>query len=398
MTKDINYKTIKKAALTLGKLSEEARNQFIQYLAEIVAEKADKIIEANKEDLTAAEKSGLPKAFIERLVLDKKGVETIVLSLKDILKLKSGLGEIIEKRTIQQGIIIQKVAVPLGVIAIIYEARPEVTIDVAALCIKSGNVAILKGGSEAMHTNVALYQCVQEALAKAHLSKDMVYFISSSDRAVTDSLLKQHEYIDLLIARGGYGLVKHVFANSTIPVLAHAAGGARMYIDKSADTSIIEHIIINAKTTKPAACNSLDSIVIHKDIADKILPSLKKSLQKNNVEIVEDNWDEEFLDLKVNIKIVKDIDEAIEFINTHTKRHSEGIIAQDKEAIEKFTSSIDAAALFINTSTRLHDGFIFGLGSEMGISTGKLHARGPVGLKELTTYKWEVYGNGQIRN
>ncbi|MEK7140942.1 MAG: glutamate-5-semialdehyde dehydrogenase, partial [Patescibacteria group bacterium] len=315
----------------------------------------------------------------------------------------AGIGEIIEERTDKNKLFLKKVRTPLGVIAVIYEARPEVTIDVAALCIKSGNAVILKGGSQALETNKTLYACILAALEKTGIDKETVSFISSNSRRTINWLLKKNEYVDLVIARGGYGLVKAVLNQSTIPVLAHAAGGARIYIDASADLSMAEEIILNAKTSKPATCNSLDTIVVHRNIVNKFIDRITNVLEMQHVKVINDQkatekvWNTEFLGLTVAIKVVKDVKEAVNFINRHSKRHSEGVVAEDKKVIDYFVDSIDAAALFVNCSTRLHDGYVFGLGSEMGISTGKLHARGPVGLKELTTYKWEMYGNGQIR-
>lgn len=370
------------------------------------------IVKSNTKDLNAARSQKLAPAFIERLVFDEHAIQHVLLKLKDIAKLKNGLGEIIEQRVNSQGLRLYKVRVPLGVIAVIYESRPEVTIDVAALCVKSGNVAILKGGSEALHTNKVLYRCIQRALQQSGFSEHTVSFIATGDRRVTDALLKQHESVDLVIARGGYNLVKTVLSKSTIPVLAHAAGGARMYIDKSADISTAQKIIINAKTSKPSACNSLDTIIVHQDIASRFIPQTVKLLRRHRVTIMGDkqtrhlisgniipgrDWGKEFLALTVGIKVVKNTEEAVDFVNRYSKRHSEGIVATDTTTINYFVNSVDAAGLFINCSPRLHDGYVFGLGSEIGIATAKLHARGPVGLKELTTYKWQVYGNGQIR-
>lgn len=389
----INYKKIQNAASELQHISSKQQNNFLEVLEQHLSFSKQKIILANLKDVKAAKKNNLSSAFVERLQLSELGIDKIVQKLRSIRKLESGIGEIIEQKIIDNGITLLKRRTSIGVIGCIYESRPEVTIDVAALCIKSGNVAILKGGSEAINTNKALYKCVQKALEDSSLSINTITFISRNDRIITDTLLKMHDYIDLIIARGGYGLVNHVLQTSTIPVLAHAAGGARIYIDKSANISIIEDIILNAKTTKPSACNSLDTILIHTDIAHSVLPKLQEQLQQNNVKILHNDWDREFMDLIVNIKIVNSINEAIQHIRTYTKNHSEGIIAEDKKAIKQFTQSINAAAVFVNCSTRLHDGYIFGLGSEMGIATGKLHARGPVGLKELTTFKWELYGN-----
>ncbi len=398
MKNKLNLTNIRLAATQLSNSTDEQRDLFLKSLAKILLKHQEEITKANKVDINRSQKMGLSSAFLERLVLDKKGVKLLVSKLESIEKLHSNLGEVIEEKSEEKGLIIKKVRVPLGVIAVIYEARPEVTIDVAALCIKSGNAAILKGGSEAVETNKVLYGCILAALKESGFIKETISFISSSDRKIIDDLLKQHEHIDLVIARGGYELVRRVLEKSTIPVLAHAAGGARIYVDKSADLSIAQKVIINAKISKPAACNSIDTIVVHQDIAAGFIPSITNALSKVNVAVVTDeDWDKEFMELSINIKIVKSAEDAIIFINQHSKKHSEGIIATDKNVVKQFTNSVDSAALFVNCSTRLHDGYVFGLGSEMGISTGKFHARGPVGLKELTTYKWEVYGNGQIR-
>jgi glutamate-5-semialdehyde dehydrogenase len=243
-----------------------------------------------------------------------------------------------------------------------------------------------------------LYRAIRAALKKAGLPQDSVMFIATGDRNVTNALLLRHDAVDLVIARGSYGMVKAVMERSKIPVLAHAAGGARVYVDKSADLKMAEKIIVNAKITKPAACNSIDTVLIHKSVAKAFIPKVTAALEAKGVKVMRTiDWDKETLSLTVGIKIVSGADEAIEFIRAHSKKHTEGVIAKDKKVIEKFLNSLDAAALFVNASTRLHDGFVFGLGSEMGISTSKLHARGPVGLKELTTYKWQIYGNGNLR-
>lgn len=397
MKNTLDFKTIKQSAFQFSCSSELQRDLFFSSLSEILKVKQVEIIKANGKDLKKAKLSKLSRAFIERLVLDEKGLTQLASKLQEIKKMKSSIGEIIEEKTNQQGLLLRKVRVPLGVIAIIYEARPEVTIDVAALCIKSGNAAILKGGSEAINTNQILYECILGALDKAGLDRETTNFITSSDRKVTNNLLKQHKFIDLVIARGGYGLVKTVLSKSTIPVLAHAAGGARIYVDESANLKMAERIILNAKISKPAACNSLDTVIIHQKLSGNFRSEIISKLKEKGVKIMKNDWDSEFLGLSVSIKVVKNVEEAVKFTNLHSKSHSEGIVAIDKRVIDYFTKSIDAAALFINCSTRLHDGYVFGLGSEMGISTGKLHARGPVGLKELTTYKWEVHGNGQIR-
>lgn len=399
MNNILKEEKMKQAALFLSRSTEKQRNMFLNTLSEVLIKNTAAIVQANKKDLTLAQTHKLPIAFIERLILDVKGIKQLVLKLHDIQKLKSGIGETIERRINQQQLLLKKVRIPLGIIMVIYEARPEVTIDVAALCIKSGNAAILKGGSEALYTNQVLYDCIITALQTAAFPKEAIYCIVDLNRKRIHNLLKRDDLIDLVIARGGYRLVKSVQSNSKIPVLSHSAGGARIYIDKSADLSITEKIIINAKTSKPAACNSIDTIVVHQDISREFIPFISRALQKARVKIshVQNDWGAEFLGLILNIKIVRNIQDAVDFINRYSKRHSEGIISTDKKAIEYFVNSVDSAAVFANCSTRLHDGYVFGLGSEMGIATGKLHARGPVGLKELTTYRWEVYGNGQIR-
>lgn len=388
-------KQIKNASIEISKKTEQEKNVFLKTLAQIIWQEKDEILKANKKDIKSADKNGLSKAFIQRLVLDESGIKKMIARVKKLQDLESNIGAITEERKLENGILLKKVRIPMGVLMVIFESRPEVTVDVTALCIKSGNGVILKGGSEAIYTNQALYKCIQSALDKSNISELAVGFVD--DRKTVDYLLKQNKFIDLVIARGGYELVRKVIDTSKIPVLAHASGGARIYVDQSADLLMAEKIIINAKTDKPSACNSLDTILVHKDIATDFIPKIISKLQNMNVSIKEGDWDTEFLDLTVGIKVVNSADDAISFIQKHTKSHSEGIVASNQEVINQFINSLDAAAIFINCSTRLHDGFEFGLGSEIGISTGKLHARGPVGLKELTTYKWEVYGNGQIR-
>jgi len=405
-----NLKKIRKSSIALSNLSENRLNLFLLYLAIIIEKRKQEIINANKIDVVNARKNKLLQSFIQRLIFDSVAIDNMQERIEHLKKLKSGIGEIIESKKNDQGLIIQKVRVPLGVLLVIYESRPEVTIDVAILCIKSGNAVILKGGSDAKHTNEALYSCIKNALKKAKLPLEIVNMISS--REETNQLLVKSDEIDLVIARGSYGMVRSILDNSKIPVLAHSAGGARIFVDKSADLRMAEKIIMSSKIRKPSACNSLDTIVVHQSIAKKFIQRIVSLFLSKNIKVIGDDkvnniikvhiaknkdWGTEFLGLTISIKIVKDIVEAGEFINEHSKKHSEGIIAKDKKVIKYFTNTIDCAALFINCSPRLHDGYIFGLGSEMGIATGKLHARGPVGLKELTTYKWEIYGKGNIR-
>ena len=405
-----NLQKVREAAISLQRVTEQERNAFLRHLTALLGKRKKQILRANEKDVADARKNKLARAFVQRLVFDAHALSDLQAKVRGVEKLKSRLGEIMESRFLKKGLMLKKVRTPIGVMLVIYESRPEVTIDVAALCLKSGNAALLKGGSEAKRTNEALFACIQAALEASGFMKETVCLVR--DRAAVQKLLKRSDYIDLVIARGGYGLVKHVINESTIPVLAHAAGGARVFVDKSADLAMAERILINAKTSKPAACNSLDTILLHEKIAQKFLRRIVDRMHAKGVRVSgdakvrrivsvkaarESDWKREFLGLAVAIKIVRDAREALSFINTYSKRHTEGLIASDKKVIKEFTKSVDAAALFVNASTRLHDGYVFGLGSEMGISSGKLHARGPVGLQELTTYKWVVYGKGHIR-
>ncbi len=423
----MNLKNLTTAKSTLRSGSEESKNLFLDLLVKAIDQARSQIIKANGKDVSLAQKNNLPAAFVERLALSNKNIDEISERLKTIKTLNAGLEKIIEKKALESGLILKKIRVPIGVVLIIYEARPEVTVDVAALCIKSGNVAILKGGSEAQHTNAAFFRCIEKALKNSGLPENSVLPAATRTRKELYDLLKNDRHIDLVIARGSYRMVTEVQNRSKIPVLAHAAGGARYYIDKSADPKIVDNIIINAKTSKPAACNSVDAVLIHKDYSGAEVGRLVEMLQKNGVKIKTDNkiriilkkltegkrevsfalndvsllsakdYSTEFLSKTIILKSVDSLEKALDFIAKFGNKHSEGIIATDKDTIDKFRLAVDTAATFINCSTRLHDGFMFGLGAEMGIATGKLHARGPVGLKELTTYSWELYGNGQIR-
>lgn len=392
----INLKNIKKAASLLANAEKSQIDLFLDCLSKILESNRETIINANKKDIKNAIKLNLPRPVIDRLVLDNRCLKKIICRIKEIKRLESPIGKVYESKILEKGMLLKKVAVPIGVIFVIYESRPEVTIDVAGLCIKSGNAAILKGGSEALNTNCVLFDCIQQALDESGITKDAILFINSRLRIVTKQLLQASDFIDLVIARGGYGMVKKIIDISKIPVLAHSSGGARIYVDESADLDIAEKIIINSKISKPAACNSLDTILVHNNIAKKFIPQISGKLKKYGV-LIKSDYDKEFLGLFISVKVVESLDVAINFIQVYGRGHSEGIIAKDKKRIEKFVNSIDSAAVFVNCSTRFHDGFEFGLGAEMGIATGKIHARGPVGLNELTTYKWVMYGNGQVR-
>jgi glutamate-5-semialdehyde dehydrogenase len=407
-----NLAATKKSALYLATLALKERQAILLSLAALLAKEKKNILAANKKDVLAAKRNKKNAAFVNRLAFTPASFDSMVSQVKDIAKAKEVLGTVLEKKIIAGGVKLTKVSVPLGVIGIIYESRPNVTIDVAALCLMSGNACVLKGGSDAIHTNTILAGLVQRVLRTHKVPSAAVYFIESTDRSLVDTMIKAHQYIDVLIPRGGYNLVQKIVDEAKIPVLYHASGGARIYVDASANLSQAINICVNAKTSRPATCNSADNVLVHEKVAKEFIPKLVSELQKKNVEIrgdaatrkispvlsaTEKDYATEFLDYIITIKIVKNVDQAIDHIHAYTKRHSEGLVAKDKKVITKFIESIDAAGLFINCSTRLHDGGVFGLGAEMGVATGKLHARGPVGLRELTTYKWVAYGNGQIR-
>lgn len=411
---DVILQGTKRASYTLAGLSVEKKNAVLSTLRRLLTERKDAILAENAADVAEAEKKGVTSAFLNRLTLTEVIFDGILQQIDTIMSLPSPVGEIIEKQTLSNGILLQKVRVPLGVIGVIYESRPNVTIDVAALCIKSGNCAVLRGGSEAFRTNSIFAQVVRDALATEELPVESVVFIASTDRSLVAQMLKQDDTIDLIIPRGGYELARFVVENSTIPLLYHAAGGARIYVDVEADISKAVDICVNAKVSRPGTCNSMDTVVLHQDVAEQFLPLFERKLKDSgkDVEIradegatayvmgkqaTEEDFCTEFLDYIVSIKTVTELDEAIAFIQSHSKGHSEAIVSENKETVEQFIASLNPSAVFVNCSTRFHDGAEFGLGAEMGIATGKLHARGPVGLRELTTYKWVAYGDGQVR-
>jgi glutamate-5-semialdehyde dehydrogenase len=400
------------ASQKLSNLSTKEKNAALKTIVKIIKEKRSSIDAANKKDVALAQKNNRSNAYIDRLTITPKRFAEMLHQTEAIARLKDPIGEIIEKRVLKNGVLLVKTRVPLGVIGIIYESRPNVTLDVAALCLKSGNACVLKGGSDCLNSNRALVSCIHQALQKTGIPKEAVTFLDTANRSIVLKMLKQNQFIDVLIPRGGYELVRKVAEQSTIPLLYHAQGGARIYVDESANIKKAVAVCVNAKINRPGTCNSLDTILVHKKIAKIFLPLLAEKFLTANAEIRGDaetrkiiqanranevDFKTEFLSLIVSIKIVNNDRQAIDFITRYSKKHSEGIVAENKAIIKKFTALIDAAALFINCSTRLHDGGVFGLGAEMGIATGKLHARGPVGLRDLATYKWVVYGNGEIR-
>ncbi|MCK5040280.1 MAG: glutamate-5-semialdehyde dehydrogenase [Candidatus Aenigmarchaeota archaeon] len=389
------------------------RDLALKTIADLLIDNKNQLLEENRKDIESAKSMGLPDPMIERLTLDEKTIEGMVESIGTIINLKDPLNRVLEERKLKNGVFLKKISVPIGVIGIIYESRPNVTVDCAALCIKSGNACILKGGKEALHSNRFLSGLIKKGCAMSSgLNENVVQFIDITDREAIKYLLQKNDFIDLIIPRGGEGLIKFIVENSKIPVIKQYKGICHVYVDDKADIDKAIKICINAKVQRPSVCNAIECIVVHEKAAKEFLPVLKEKFDELGVEIrgckrtadfidcvsaTEKDWDSEFLDLTVAVRIVGDLDEAIGFINEHGTKHSEAIISENEENTEKFFSEIDAACLYSNTSTRFTDGFEFDMGAEIGISTDKIHARGPMGLKELTTYKYLLKSNGLIR-
>lgn len=403
----------KEAAKTLSKASSDLKNKALKSIAENLREFSHEIIEANKKDIENAKKMNISGAMIDRLTLTKERIEGIAVSAEEIIALEDPIGKTLSGTTRPNGLKISKVTIPLGVIAVIYEARPNVTADAAALCLKSGNTVILRGGKEAINSNKAITDIMRKAIKDAGLPEDCVQLIERIDRETASLLMKLNKYVDVLIPRGGAGLINSVVQNSTVPVIRTGEGNCHIYVDKDADIDMAADIVYNAKTSRVSVCNACESLLIHKDIAELALIAINERLKEKNVLIIgdemvrsvlpdaaeatEEDWGTEYLDYKISVKIVKDIDEAIAHISKYTTDHSECIVTDSYEAGEKFVNEVNSSAVYINASTRFTDGGQFGFGAEIGISTQKLHARGPVGLPELTSYKYIIRGNGQTR-
>jgi glutamate-5-semialdehyde dehydrogenase len=404
----------KEAASLLAAMSSEQKNNILLAMSEALQQNMKDILFHNEIDVQAAKDAQITPSLIDRLTLNEKRVVDIISSVKNVILLKDPIGSVAGETKTSLDIDVKKIRVPLGVIAMIYEARPNVTIDAVTLCLKAGNAIILKGGSEALNTNRILAKIIYEAGIKAGMPEGSIQFIDTTDRNVVQELLHLDNHIDLLIPRGSDEFVNFVKKNATVPVLCHGKGLCHTYIDRNADIYMAVNIAVNAKCQRPSVCNTMETLLVHSDIADKVLPKLFEIYSKENVEIKgceisrnivkgmapakEEDWNTEYLDLKVSIKVVNSLEEAIAHINKYGSKHSEAIVTNDKTAADKFVIEVDAAAVFVNASTRLHDGRVFGLGCEIGISTQKLHARGAMGIKELTTTKYVVRGNGTIRN
>jgi glutamate-5-semialdehyde dehydrogenase len=408
----------KAASRRMAYLSAEVKNEALHNISKDLLARKDKILAANQIDYQEAEASGMSAAMLDRLMLNPGRLESIAQDVLAVAALPDPVGEVFDMRTLPNGLLIGRKRVPLGVIGAIYESRPNVTIDISALCLKSGNALILRGGREAIHSNSALAGVVQEAATGAGVPDGAVQFIENTDRALVNHLLKMSDFIDLIIPRGGAGLIKFVTENATMPVVSGGVGVCHTYVDKSADVNKAVAIAFNAKVQRPTVCNALDSLLVHVDVAERCLPLVAAEWAKAGVEMhcderalsilksnpslklvpaTDEDWGKEFLSLVVAIKVVNSLDEALEHIERYGSGHSEAIITEEYQAAMRFLNEVDAACVYVNASTRFTDGSQFGLGAEVGISTQKLHARGPLGVKELTSYKWIIFGSGQVR-
>ena len=401
------------AQAALQSLDEERKNQALKRAAEALVRERDRLLCANGKDYEKARKNGMAEGLLDRLKLTPERIEAMAEGLIQIAGLPDPVGEVTERFERPNGLHIEKVRVPMGVVGIIYEARPNVTADAFGLCFKTGNVVILKGGRDAFYSNLAVTEVIREALTKEDIPADAVLLIENNDRAVTTAFMKLKEYVDVLIPRGGAGLIRSVVENSTIPVIETGTGNCHIFIDETADMEKAIPIVINAKTQRIGVCNACESLLVHGKIADRILPLLGKALSERKVEIrgdetvleqipeahaaTEEDYGKEYLDLILSVKTVSSVEEAIAHINKYNTGHSDAILTEDQSHARKFLREVDSACVYVNASTRFTDGFEFGFGAEIGISTQKLHARGPMGLKELTSYKYQITGDGQVR-
>ncbi len=414
----IKAKAAKAASKKLAYLSTAVKNRALIAIADDLIAKQDNVLRANHKDYMEGQKAGMSAAMLDRLLLNTERIKGIAGDVRAVASLPDPVGETFEMRTLPNGLQVGKKRVPLGVIGAVYESRPNVTVDISVLCLKSGNAVILRGGKEAVHSNSALAKIIQNAAYRAGVPEGAVQFIESTDRAMVGQMLKMRDYIDLVIPRGGADLIKYVAQNAAMPVVTGGIGVCHTYVDRSANLKKAAAIVYNAKVQRPTVCNALDAILVHAEVAKSYLPMVAKELGKANVELrcderalkilkpltsikavraTEKDWGKEFLSLVAAVKVVDSLEEAIEHIERYGSGHSEAIVTEDYSAAMKFLDEVDAACVYVNASTRFTDGGQFGLGAEVGISTQKFHARGPMGLRELTTYKWIVMGSGQVR-
>ena len=412
-TVETKAQSVKKASGVLYNATTAKKNSLLKAIASQLEDDTDAICRTNKKDLTAAEKAGVSKVLLDRLTLNEKRIGQMTAGIKDVIALPDPVGEILDRTNRPNGLVIEKVRVPLGAVGIIYEARPNVTVDASALCLKAGNAVLLRGGSEAINTNKKLVEIIKKALKDVGLPAGCVEFIETTDRKAVAEMLKQDRYLDIIIPRGSQQLIKYIQENSSVPVIAHGEGNCHVFVDSSADLKEAEEIVFNAKVQRPSVCNAAEKLLVHEKISKTFLPRIAEKLRQANVELRgdrrsraivkgivpanEEDWYREYLDLIMGIKVVEDLDEAIAHINHYGSHHSDAIVTGSKANGEKFLQEVDSSAVYVNASTRFTDGFEFGLGAEIGISTQKLHARGPMGLAELTSTKFVVHGDGQIR-
>lgn len=406
-------KNAKSASRVIASASTVTKNAALNNIADGIISSAATLITENEKDLMAAQKAGLSGAILDRLRLTEGRIKGMAEGVRQIVNLADPVGELIQGNTRPNGLQIQKIRVPIGVVVIIYESRPNVTADAAALCLKAGNAVILRGGKESIHSNIAIYRILTSALEKAGLDKRCIQLVEVIEREAIDYLLKADQYVDVVIPRGGEALIRTVVEKSTIPVIKHYKGVCHTYVDEFANLKMAEEICLNAKVQRPATCNAMETMLVHEKIAPILLPGIAKKLQDAGVEIrgcnqtcsildnikhaTEDDYYNEYLDLILNVKVVHTIDDAITHITKYGSNHSDAIVTDNVYNAMKFTREVDSAAVYVNASTRFTDGYEFGMGAEIGISTDKLHARGPMGLEELTSYKFVVFGNGQLR-
>ncbi len=403
----------REAARKLAGATPADKNRALAVVAGKLRSSVDRLKEENRKDLAAGEKAGLTSAMLDRLELTDKRIEDMAVAVEEIIALPDPVGTITGMETRPAGFRVGRVRAPIGVIGIIYESRPNVTIDAAALCLKSGNACILRGGSEAIHSNKVLAELFRESVAEAGLPAEAVQAVPTTDREAVRALLTLDEYVDLIIPRGGKGLIRMIMENSTIPVIKHLDGVCHTYVDSGADSDMAAEICLNAKLDRPGTCNAMETMLVHKEMAGEFLTDILERFRVEGVEIrgcprtvkvaswageaTEEDWAEEYLEKILSVKVVDSLDDAMDHIARYSSAHTDVIVTRDHGNAQRFLREVDSAAVMVNASSRLHDGFVFGLGAEIGISTDKLHARGPMGLEELTTEKWMVLGDGHLR-
>ena len=409
----------RKASRALAKLSSYVKDQALNGIADGLKARQEEILAANEQDLEAGRQAGLSDALMDRLVLDPARLEGMAAGVRSVAALPDPVGETFDVRELPNGLRVGKRRVPLGVIGAIYESRPDVTVDIAVLCVKSGNAVVLRGGKEAIHSNTVLAALIRDHIDAAGVPREAVQFVESTDRALVGEMLSMKEHIDLIVPRGGAELVRRVASEASMPAITGGIGVCHTYVDRSADVDMAVSIAYNAKVSRPYVCNALDTLLVHSSIAPTFLPQIASRLSTAGVEMrcdrralsilgqdndyraipaTEEDWGKEFLALKAAVKTVDSIDEALEHIDTYTSGHTEAIVTEDYSAAMRFLDEVDSGVVMVNASTRFNDGAQFGLGAEVGISTNKMHARGPMGLRELTSYKWTVLGSGQVRD